>query len=478
MTRAVAAYPKALLAVAAVTWITAAQLPLLGLASSAMLFLLPVLISAVRGGVGPGLTAALAGAAAYNFFLLEPRYTFRVHQLDNLVSLLVLVAVALVTSRLASRLMMREAEAVERARLSDELAELSGLLSGHPAQPALERGIALLEARYGKLELLLPHAGRIQENEAFSSLDASAAAWSAHNGDITGHGTETMPVADWTFLPLSPRNRHDISVMALARPMDGTVRAASELDHLRQLAMLLGQCLDRDALEAERRERELLEERDRLRRTLLASLAHDFRTPLTIITGRLAELASGNPAATDALAAAQRMDRMMNDLIGAARIEAGALEPVLESIDLVDVVGAACEGLIQPHGVALKQSIPADLPFVRGDPVLLQHLIANLIDNGICHARSTVVVSAAKQSGLVLLRVSDDGPGIPEGERQRIFERFARIEGTDRTQGSGLGLAIVKGFGDVMGMAVTVTSAPSGGALFTVAMPRAGRAGT
>ena len=137
----------------------------------------------------------------------------------------------------------------------------------------------------------------------------------------------------------------------------------------------------------------------------------------------------------------------MNDLIGAARIEAGALEPVLESIDLVDVVGAACEGLIQPHGVALKQSIPADLPFVRGDPVLLQHLIANLIDNGICHARSTVVVSAAKQSGLVLLRVSDDGPGIPEGERQRIFERFARIEGTDRTQGSGLGLAIVKGFG-------------------------------
>lgn len=168
----------------------------------------------------------------------------------------------------------------------------------------------------------------------------------------------------------------------------------------------------------------------------------------------------------------------MNDLIGAARIEAGALEPVLESIDLVDVVGAACEGLIQPHGVALKQSIPADLPFVRGDPVLLQHLIANLIDNGICHARSTVVVSAAKQSGLVLLRVSDDGPGIPEGERQRIFERFARIEGTDRTQGSGLGLAIVKGFGDVMGMAVTVTSAPSGGALFTVAMPRAGRAGT
>lgn len=476
MTRTAAAYLEAFLAVSAVAWITAAQLPLLGLASSALLFLLPVLVSAVRGGVGPALTAALAGAAAYNFFLLEPRYTFRVHRLDNLVSVLVLVAVALVTSRLASRLMIREAEAVERARRSDELAELSGLLSSQPAPAALERGVALLEARYGKLELL-PHAGQIPANEAFSSLDASAAAWSAHNGDMTGHGTDTMPAADWTFLPLSRRNRDDIGVVALARPMDGTVRPASELDHLLQLAMLLGQRLDRDALESERRERELLEERDRLRRTFLASLAHDFRTPLTIITGRLAELASRNPAASDALAAAQRMDRMMNDLVGSARIEAGALQPKLESTDLVDVVSAACERLIQPQGIALKQSIPADLPFVRSDPVLLQHLIANLIDNAFCHARSTVAVSAACESGLVLLKVSDDGPGIPEGERQHIFERFARIEGTDRTQGSGLGLAIVKGFGDVMGMTVTVDSAPSGGALFTIAMPCAGQAG-
>ncbi len=476
MTRTAAAYLEASLAVAAVTWITVAQLPLLGLASSALLFLLPVLLSAVRGGVGPGLTAALAGAAAYNFFLLEPRYTFRVHQLDNLVSVIVLVAVALVTSRLASRLLIREGEAVERARLSQELAELSGLLSGHPADAALERGMALVEVRYGKLELL-SSADEVQADETFSSLDASAAAWSVHNGDVTGHGTEVMPAADWTFLPLAPKNRRDVGVAALARPMDGSIRTGAELDHLRQLVLLLGQCLDRDALEAERRERELLEERDRLRRTFLASLAHDFRTPLTVITGRLAELAIGNSAAGDALAAARRMDRMMTDLIGAARIEAGALEPMLESIDLVDVVGAACEGLIQPQGIALEQRIPADLPFVRGDPVLLQHMIANLVDNAYRHARSMVAVSASQDADFVMLRVSDDGPGVPEKERQRIFERFARIEGGDRTQGSGLGLAIFKGFSDVMGMTVTVDAAPSGGALFTVAMPCAGPTG-
>lgn len=473
MARTTPAYLEALAAVAAVTWLTAAQLAVLGLASSALLFLLPVLLAAVRGGVGPGLTAALAGAAAYNFFLLDPRYTFRVHQLDNLVSVIVLVAVALVTSRLAARLMLREAEAVERARLSEEIAELSGLLGGHPAEQALGRGMALVEGRYGKLELL-PHAARAQADDGFSSLDAAAAAWAFHNGDITGHGTDVMPASDWTFLPLTPRNRREIGVAALARPLDGTVRTSAELEHLRQIGLLLGQCLDRDALEAERRERELLEERDRLRRTFLASLAHDFRTPLTVITGRLAELAPDNPAAGDALAAAQRLDRMMTDLTGAARLEAGALAPKLESIDLVDVISAACDSLVWPAGVTLTQVIPAHLPFVRGDAVLLQHMVANLLDNALRHANSTVTVGVLEQADRLVLQFSDDGPGVPESERLRIFERFGRIEGTDRTQGSGLGLAIVKGFGDAMGMTVTVDSAPAGGARFTVTMPRGG----
>lgn len=475
MTRHATAYVEALIAVAAVSWLTTAQLPVLGLASSALLFLLPVLLASVRGGVGPGLTAALAGAAAYNFFLLEPRYTFRVHQLDNLVSLLVLAAVALVTSRLASRLMAREAEAVERARLSAEIAELSGLLAGHPPQAALGRGLAVLEGRYGPLQLV-SEAALTAPDSAFSALDASAAAWALHNGDTTGHGTEVMAAADWTFLPLVPKNRRATGIAALARPADGTVRTAAELDHLRQISLLLGQCADRDALETERRERELLEERDRLRRTFLASLAHDFRTPLTVITGQLAGLAPGNPAATDALAAAQRLDRMMTDLMNATRLDAGALAPRLESIDPVDVINAACDSLVPPPHVGLALAIPADLPFVRADPVLLQHMLANLVDNALRHATNSVTVSALPAADHVLLQVSDDGPGVPAAERQHIFERFARIEGSDRTQGSGLGLAIVKGFGDAMGMNVTVDSAPSGGARFSIAMPCAGAA--
>lgn len=476
MPRRTLAHAEALIAVAATAWLTAAQLPVLGLASSALLFLLPVLLAAVRGGVGPGLLAALAGAACYNFFLLEPRYTFRVHELDNFVSVVVLVAVAVVTSRLANRLMAREAEAQERARLSAEQAALSTLLASHPAEAALASGVALIEARYGPM-VIAGDAGALAGHGGFSTLDLSAAAWALHNGDVTGHGTEIMPAADWTFLPLAPRNRRDGKVAALARPMDGTTRSHADLDHLRQLAQLLGQCVDRDALEAERRERELLEERDRLRRTFLASLAHDFRTPLTVITGRLAELAHASPAAADALAAAQGLHRTMTDLIGAARMEAGALVPQMESIDIVDVVSAACDSLPTRTGIAMTRDIPADLPFLRGDAVLLHHVVSNLIDNALRHARTAVAISATCTAQHVVLSICDDGPGVPEAERARIFDRFARIEGSDRAEGSGLGLAIVKGFADAMGMTVLVETAVDGGARLVLSMPLAGAAG-
>jgi len=470
VTSRAASYLQALVAVAAIAWLTTAWLPVLGLASSALLFLLPVLLASSRGGVGPGLTAALAGAAAYNYFLLEPRFTFRVHQLDNLVSAIMLCAVAVVTSRLATRLMAREAEANERARASEEFAALSSLLASGSAEQVLAQGLEFMSDRYGDTRLL--DQGKLAAGEAgFSSLDISAAAWTIHNGDMTGHGTETMAAADWTFVPLAPRSRSESAVAALARPRDGSVRAPAQLNQIRQLCLLLGQCCDRISLETERREREILEESDRLRRTFLASLAHDFRTPLTVISGRLELLARQSPEAKDALLAAQRLDRMMADLLGAARIEGGSLSVACENIDLVDAVSATCDGLLLPAAIHLRRSIPPELPFVTADPVLLHHILANLVDNAVRHARSEVLLSARAQGSHILLSLEDDGPGVPQAERERIFDRFSRIEGSDRTEGSGLGLAIVKGFADAMGMAVTITDSRRGGARFILTLP-------
>lgn len=460
-----------LLAVAAIAGITSALLPQLGLAACALLFLMPVLIAASRGGIAPGLITALAGAAAYNFFLLEPRLTFRIHEAENLVSAVVLMAVALVISRLATRLHAGEAEALARAEASEEAALLSALLAaGNPAA-ALEKGRLLLEQRYGRL-LLLTGDPVADGDGGFSSLDLAAAAWARHNGDVTGHGTSIMPAAEWTFLPLAPRERRDEAIAALARPDSGMTRGEGDLAQVQVLARLLGQAWDRAALDNERRERERLEDRDRLRRAFLASLAHDFRTPLTVITGELEELRRTTPAVENALAATRRLARTMEDLVGAARLEDGSLTPATESIDLIDIVAAACEAVATP--LTVERAIPTDLPFVAADPVLLRHVLVNMIDNAARHGRSRIrVVAQTTGDRTVDLAVEDDGPGVAPDDRTRIFERFMRAEGSDRTAGSGLGLAIVKGFADAMGMTVTVDSASIGGAAFHLGLPYA-----
>jgi two-component system sensor histidine kinase KdpD len=385
-----------------------------------------------------------------------------VHGPDHAVSVLVLVLVALVTSRLATRLRAREEEALARASASEELAQISALLAkGTPAQ-AFERARDFVAAHYGPLRL----GG---EEDGFSSLDQAAAAWATHNGDATGHGTGVMAAAEWSFLPLARKGRGNHALMALARPDDGATRPLGEIEHLQQVALLLGQGWDRIALEDERRARETLAEGDRLRRTFLASLAHDFRTPLTVMTGQLEVLAARSDEAREALSAARRLERTMSDLIAAARIEEGSLRPHCESLDLVDAADAACAAAGRGD-VMLSHAIPADLPFVRADAVLLHHVLINLIDNALGHARSRVMLGAQADGAQVTLWVEDDGPGVPPAERARIFERFARIEGGDRAQGSGLGLAIVRGFAEAMGMHVSIEDSPLGGARFILRM--------
>lgn len=466
MWRVLTSYAFSLAGVALVTWLTSAMLAQWGLASAALLFLLPVLLGAARGGLGPGLAAALAGAAAYNYFLLPPYFSFHVHGPDDAVSLVVLVVVALVTSRLATRLREREEEAMARASASEELAQISALLAkGTPAQ-AFARARDHVARLYGPVRIMDDDGAQ----DGLSSLDQAAAAWAMHNGDATGHGTGVMAAAEWTFLPLVPKGRGAHALMALARPDNGHTRPQAQIEQIQQAALVLGQGWDRIALEEERRARETLAESDRLRRTFLASLAHDFRTPLTVITGRLETLSARSEEAREALSAARRLERTMSDLIAAARIEEGSLSPQCESLDLVDAADAACGAAMVQEGLSLGHAIPADLPFVRADAVLLHHVLINLIDNALSHARSRVMLGARADGADVALWVEDDGPGVAPGQRARIFERFARIEGGDRAQGSGLGLAIVRGFAEAMGMRVSIGESPLGGARFTLMM--------
>ncbi|MBU0863645.1 MAG: DUF4118 domain-containing protein, partial [Alphaproteobacteria bacterium] len=189
-----AGYLIALAGVALVALVTHAALPHLGLASAALLFLLPVLAASVRVGTGPALVAAAGGALAFNFLLLPPRFTFRIDGFDHVVSVAVFLAVALVTSRLAAELRAREAEANARAAANAEQAEFAALLSGDTAD-VLTRALAWIAARYGTARLIDRNA-LPAEDPVLSSLDLSAAGWALQGAEASGHGSDAMPASD------------------------------------------------------------------------------------------------------------------------------------------------------------------------------------------------------------------------------------------------------------------------------------------
>jgi two-component system sensor histidine kinase KdpD len=215
-------------------------------------------------------------------------------------------------------------------------------------------------------------------------------------------------------------------------------------------------------------------ERDRLRHALLSSLSHDLRTPLTTILGNLKEIRATSPEQEQQLLAtraeAERLHRFVANLLDMVRIEAGSLQQSIEPVDLSEAVASALHDLGPAlHDHPARIEIPPDLPLVLADPQLFHHCLINLIENAAKYGiqGTPVTISARRFADGLTLSVADEGPGIPEGQEQRIFDTFARIEGSDRKGGTGLGLAIVKGFAEAMGLEVQATNRDDGkGALF------------
>jgi two-component system, OmpR family, sensor histidine kinase KdpD len=458
-----AAFARAVAALAAVAAITGAatiEALRIGAAAAGLLYLLPVLWASARAGLGAGLASAAFAALCYNFFLLEPRFTLRIHGVGDVAAFVVLTAVAVVTSRLASDLRAREIEARQRAEASEAEAELTALLAKPHTREALDaEALAFFSARFGEAHLVRSDA-LAEKRAGLSPLDAAAAAWALHNGSPSGHASEVMPSADFRFVPLG-RGSDDVLALAAAASVEPLASEAAA-----GLARIWVQARDRLTAEAERQAREEAEQRDEVRRTLLAALGHDFRTPLTVLKSGLAELEGEAPARLGR--EVDRIVRLSEDLIAAARLESGQ-GVVLEPVDLVDTIAAlgAPEAHREPS-IAMVTQIPDDLPLVRADPVMLVHLLGNLVENALRHARSQVVIAARAAGETVQVEVRDDGDGIDPAIAGMMFERF--VSGSDRAGGSGLGLAIARDLAQALGGSLSAGEAPGGGACFTLTL--------
>ncbi len=474
-----------LLLVALTTLVNLVVAPKIGTDALDLFYLVPVIATATRFGLRPALVSSLAAAVAYNFFFLEPVYTLTIENPQNFVTFVALAGVGVVASQFAGRL---RREATVGARTATENAAIAAfgqrLASVATEQDTAEVTSEEVAALLGVSALIMAtHDGAprivcsIPPDAQLNPVDLAAADFALARGETTGRDSTTLNAADWQFHPLKT-SLGVLAVLGISNP-SGQSPVPPEKHLL--FTTLLGQAAlahERLRLEGEARQVAVLQQRDDLRTTLISSLGHDLKTPLTAVVAAAEALAAdhaASPTSKVLLTEAHRLHRLFNDLVEMTRVESGALAVQREPVDLTEAAAAAVHDLRSVlAGNRIELAVPPNLPMVQADPRMLHHILVNLLDNSAKYAPpgSLIRIAGARSNSGLTLSVIDLGPGIPVGKEHDMFGRFQRVEGDDRKGGTGLGLAIVKGFADAMGLSVSAENRSDGpGARFTIFWP-------
>jgi len=316
--------------------------------------------------------------------------------------------------------------------------------------------------------------------------DLAAAKWAFEQGQEAGRGANTLPGAQRLFLPMRTA-RGVVAIIGLDSQQEGALLTPDQRRLLDSLSDQTALAIERLHLAEEMDRARMVAETEKLRSALLTSISHDLRTPLAAILGSASSLkayrVSLDVAEQDELLGtiqdeAERLNHFIANLLDMTRLESGALAPNLAAIDLGDVIGSVLRRApLQLHKVSLD--IEPGLPMLKLDPVLFEQVLFNLLDNAAKYAPagSTITLKARRESGAVRLMVLDEGPGLPEEDRERVFDKFYRVRAADKKRaGTGLGLAIARGFMESMGGTITAANRSdrpglTPGAIFNLTLP-------
>jgi two-component system sensor histidine kinase KdpD len=454
-------------------------------ANVVMLFLLIVVLSSLRWGRGPGAWAALLSVLCFDYFFVPPRGSFHVNDTQYLFTFVLMLGVALVCGQLMARLRHEARVAAERERRAGALARLARDLSGALTQEqvveiALSTVSGVFDAQAG---LLLPDADeRLRPAEGSAcAMDDSIARWAMDHGQQAGQGTDTLPAAPARYVPLAaPVRMRGVLVLQLRAPQRLEVPEEQRL--LEACASQVALALERQHFVAVAQQTQIAMEGERMRNTPLSADSHDLRTPLTTILGAAEAAQRHVPpgGAADMLeqvsTQAQAMQRLVENLLDMARLQQGGVHLQREWLPLDEVVGSALRQMrarLGQHPVGTD--VPADLPLLQLDALLMERVLVNLLDNAAKYtpAGTPLAISAQVQDGELLLCVRDGGPGLPPHlPVETLFEPFTRGTAESTVSGIGLGLALVRSIVEAHGGHIEAAAArPGPGTAFTLRFP-------
>jgi two-component system sensor histidine kinase KdpD len=481
-------YSTALLVSLGVTLAAIPLLPYLDHANIVMLFLLAVVGVAAWHGRGPAVLVAVLNVLSFNFVFVPPHFAFAFDTLQSILTFVVMLIVGLIVGQLTARFryQARIARArEERARFLYEMArELSGALVAEQVIEISERcveasfqvkALLLLPDDHDRLQSPLAHPGKPE-------VDLAIAQWCFDRNVPAGLGTDSLPAATLLYLPLKAPLRTR-GVLAVAPKQ----RRLSLLQEQRRLldtfAVLIAIALERVHFAAVARDTLVKMEAERERSSLLAGLSHDLRTPLTALIGLaetltlelIAEQSPYQESLTSIREQAERMALLVDNLLEMAKLQAGSVRLHKDWQSLEELVGSAMRMLEQPlREHPLRLALDPELPLINCDAVLIERVLVNLLQNATKYTPPGAVigVTASVATEGVTVEVWDEGPGLPLGHEQDLFEKFTRGHAESAVPGVGLGLAICRAIIEAHDGRIRAENRAGGGACFTFTLPQ------
>lgn len=460
-----------------------------------MLYLLAVVVAAIRLGRAPAILASFLSVVAFDIIFVPPYYTLVVSDAEYIMTFAALFMVGVVISTLAARARQQVQAGQRREGHMVVLYELSRDLAGaanvqrvaqtvvRHVEETLGRRAAVLTRQAEQLKLAHGSTGFNLGDDEYA-----VASWTFEHRTVAGKYTETFSGARGLYLPL--KTAQDVVGVLGVAPVDDSddsgPMTAEQRRLLESFASQAAMAVERSLLAEEARQAHLLQETEKLQTALLNSISHDLRTPLASITGALSSLQYDAVLLSDearrelihnAYEEAERLNRLVANLLKMTQLESGALRISKELHDLEDVMGVVLAQLkhrLRNRDVQLD--VPEALPLAPMDFVLMAQVLVNLLENAHKYSApgSPLRIRARAVAEELIIEIMDRGPGIPQAEKDRVFEKFYRLSVIDDMPGTGLGLSISRGIVEAHGGRIWVEDREGGGSIFTVALPLEG----